>query len=483
MDLETRILTEELSRDILLQLKENIDSYPNIIHNESIEQKLKEGLSHSDPKIRKNCALLLGRFSGVGQFLLDAYFKEETDFVKEAYLKAYVPHLSKEDATLIKDIYENLSLNKDVNQKHIQAQLRVLSPLVAKVTPQKRKVVKLVHEPIDVVLTTLPYYQFLLIEHLQSFLHKPVTQGVLVRTTSIYDILNLRVYKDLLIPVPKAMNLNMDVQSITKGLEQSGLQSLLTKLYGENLRFSFRLVDVLRRKDPQLIRKVSDQLLVSFPTMLLQTTKREDIEIILKEVNPGKVNVYIKPLDLVSHRFDYRKEVISTSLQPYVAASLVQLAKPYLTEDASVLDPFCGSGTLLIEKNIQCPSHFCMGVDVYQDGINIAKRNTKLAKQHIHYVHKDALRFVHNEMFDEIITDMPTLAQVTDEDHLAEIYNRFFMRLPRLVKPEGYVFIYTSEISLIRKNLRLHSGYITLEEHYDIPRGKNMFYFFIMKMK
>ena len=86
-------------------------------------------------------------------------------------------------------------------------------------------------------------------------------------------------------------------------------------------------------------------------------------------------------------------------------------------------------------------------------------------------------------MFDEIITDMPTLPQMNDPQLLHELYDRFFARIHRLVKPKGYVFLYTSEISLVRKNLRLQEGYLTLVEHYEIPRGKNMFYFFIMQLK
>lgn len=129
------------------------------------------------------------------------------------------------------------------------------------------------------------------------------------------------------------------------------------------------------------------------------------------------------------------------------------------------------------------PSTFAMGIDIFGRGIDSARKNTKLANQTIYYVNKDALRFVNNEMFDEILTDMPTLAQMKDEVALHDLYDRFFDRIRRLVKPEGYVFLYTSEISLVRKNLRLQSGYLALEEHYEIPRGKNMFYFFIIKVK
>ena len=83
----------------------------------------------------------------------------------------------------------------------------------------------------------------------------------------------------------------------------------------------------------------------------------------------------------------------------------------------------------------------------------------------------------------EIITDMPTFAQMKDQEQLQNLYDRFFERIRRLVKPGGYVFLYTSEISLVRKNLRLQEGYLSLEEHYEVPRGKNMFYFFIIKVK
>ena len=124
-----------------------------------------------------------------------------------------------------------------------------------------------------------------------------------------------------------------------------------------------------------------------------------------------------------------------------------------------------------------------MGVDIYADGIEMAKKNARNASQSIHFVHKDALRFTNTELFDEIITDMPTIAQMKDEEKLRDLYDRFFARIYRLVKPGGYVFLYTSEISLVRKNLRLQENYLSLEEHYDIPRGKNMFYFFIMKVK
>ena len=70
-----------------------------------------------------------------------------------------------------------------------------------------------------------------------------------------------------------------------------------------------------------------------------------------------------------------------------------------------------------------------------------------------------------------------------DKKALEYLYDNFFKRIPKLVRSDGYVFIYTSEISLIEKNLRLNKGYLSLIEHYDVPRGKNLFYFFILQVR
>ena len=245
----------------------------------------------------------------------------------------------------------------------------------------------------------------------------------------------------------------------------------------------YRVVDGMREKNTQLVKQVSQKIFELYPQRLLNVETDYDIQLTLKEVKKGTINIYIQLSHLDNPRFDYRKYVIPTSMNPYVAATLVQLAKPYMKYHGKVLRAFAGVGTLLIEKNKEVPSHFAMGVDIYNDGIEKARKNTRLANQTIYYVHKDALRFSHNEMFDEIITDMPTFAQMKDENALRELYDKFFARIPHLVKAGGYVFLYTSEISLVRKNLRLMEGYLSLEEHYDIPRGKNMFYFFIIKVK
>lgn len=483
MELLIRKESNETIRESLIQLKKMVKDHCFVDQHLELKEQLIELLENEDAKIRKNSALLLGYYPETIDILFDGYDREKTDYVKDAYLKGISMQDYHNYIDRLKQIQESLVNNQESDSKHIQSQLKILNPMLLNQHSHKKKVIKLQHAPVDVVLTSLPYYQFVLFDYVMPLRYKPVSQGVLVRTESIYELLKIRVYKDLLIPLQGASGLKIDATEIESGLKRCPLVEILDNLYDDCGEFYFRVVDGLREKNPQLVRKVSQMIFELYPQKMLNVTEHYDIEIVLKEVKRGKVNLYLKLSHLHNPRFDYRKEVIPTSIQPYVAATLVSLAKPYFVEHARVLDPFAGVGTMLIERNMVRLPKFSMGIDIYAKGIEAAKKNTKYAKQDIYYVHKDSLRFVNNEMFDEIFTDMPTYAQIKDEERIKDLYDRFFARIHRWVRHDGYVFIYTSEISLVRKNLRLQEGYLKLIEHYEIPRGKNMFYFFILQVK
>jgi 16S rRNA G966 N2-methylase RsmD len=455
------------------------------IRNDKLYMQLVELLSHEDPKVRKNTAIILGSFkkSGVKNLLLDGYRKETIDFVKVGYLKG----LSKQDCKSIvdelKQIQSELLADQESDKKHVQSQLKVLNPLIQSYGTHKRKMVKLLHKDVDVILTTLPYYQFTLFDYVLDHKYKPVGQGVLVRTKSVYDLLPLRNYKDMIIPIKNCSLMEKDGDVIVERIRNSNLMELLENLFDNADSFYYKLTDTFREKDSKLMNTVVKGLLELYPDRLLNATKNYEIEIVLKELMPKKISAYLKLTLLDNPRFDYRKEVISNSMQPYVAATLLEVAKPYMEDYARVLDPFCGSGVTLIERCLIKPVKFSLGLDIFTKGLEAAKRNAKAADIDMHFVHKDSLRFVNTELFDEIITDMPTYAQMRDKAALTELYDKFFARIRKLVKPGGYVFIYTSEIALVEKNLRLQKNYLSLIEHNDVPRGKNLHYFFIIQVR
>lgn len=486
-DFSIRIINDQDIRQSLIAFKNAISEESVEIKNDELYEKLVSLLKDEDPKIRKNAAIILGSFkkASVKDVLLTGYKNEKIDFVKEGYLKG----LSKQNCkSIIKDlkaIQASLLADENSDQKHIQAQLKILNPLIRSYGSHKKKMIKLLHKPVDVILTTLPYYQFTLFEYLidRKLKYKPVGQGVLVRTNSVYDLLDYRNYKDRIIPLKGCALMEKDGDIIAEKLIHSNLLDLLDNLFDNDGVFYYKITDTFREKDPKLLDTVLRAMLKAYPKKLLNATRNYEIEILLKELRPGKISAYLKLSILHNPRFDYRKEVISNSMQPYVAATMMEVAKPYMKERARVLDPFVGSGITLIERCMMKPTRFALGLDIYAKGIEAAKRNAKAAELDIHFITKDALRFVNNEMFDEIVTDMPTYAQMHNKESLTKLYDTFFDRIKRLVKANGYVFIYTSEIALIEKNLRLQKDYLTLIEHYDVPRGRHLHYFFIIQVK
>lgn len=473
-------------RKSLIELKSKSDGSEEYFHDKELYLTLISYLTNDDPKVRKNSALLIGMFQedDVVEVLLSHYEKETIEYVKEAYLKGCLDHDCHQWIHSLEKIQKELIDNvNEIEAKHLQSQLKIINLLVLQNQHHRVKMLHMKHDEIDIILTTIPWYQFTLFDDLKGYRYKPVGQGVLVRTNSLFELKDLRSFEEILIPLSGCVQMNMDSDEIAHKIYNSSFQRILNILYDTKEPFYYKVSDRLKQKNGKLMREVAEKISLLYPDFLLNSPHQYEIEIVLKELRTQKVNAYLRIMDIEKRRFQYRKEATSFSIKPFLAATLMKLAQPYFISHARVLDPFCGSATLLIERNIARQTHFAMGLDIYGKGLDSARKNTKLAGQNIHFVHKDALRFVNSEPFDEIFTDMPTKEQMNDTVKLRDLYDRFFKRIPKLVKHNGYVFIYTSELSLVRKNLRLHQKYLTLVEHYELVRERNMYYFFIMKVK
>ena len=477
---------EKSLRTSLIELKNNSNGNEPIFFDHTFYEELISYLDNEDPKVRKNSALLIGMYSfdDVVSVLLKGYHKEEKEFVKDAYLKGCLNHNCRPYIEEFEKIQKELMNNDhEEHAKHVQSQLKIVNQIILKNKKIHPKMIKMQHHYIDVILTTIPWYQYTLFEDIHKTIYKPVGQGVLVRSTSLMELKELRNYEEMLIPLSHCANMVIDDEIIVESINHSSLKDLLGFLYDSDEPFYFKVEDRLKKKNNVLINKVATGLSRSNPSFLLNSPHYYEILIVLKELRSDTVNAYLKLPDIENRRFTYRKEATAFSLKPFVAATLMKLAAPYLIDYARVLDPFCGSGTLLIERYKAKNVRFMIGIDTYKEAIDIAKKNASRAKAKINFINKDALRFVNNEDFDEIFTDMPTREQMSDHDSLTNLYDRFFKRIPRLVKHGGHVMIYTSELNLVRKNLRLHQNILSLLEHFELIRERRKYYFFIIKVR
>ena len=143
--------------------------------------------------------------------------------------------------------------------------------------------------------------------------------------------------------------------------------------------------------------------------------------------------------------------MLAVSIQPVNAALSVRLAGKYLKEGARVLDPFCGTGTMLIERQKFVKADTLYGVDLFGKAVEYARENTEAAGLFAHYINRDFFDFTHEYLFDEIITNFPAVRGKQTRQQIEELYRRFFRRLPKVLRPGGILILYTHNMDLIRR--------------------------------
>lgn len=148
-------------------------------------------------------------------------------------------------------------------------------------------------------------------------------------------------------------------------------------------------------------------------------------------------------------RFAYRRQSLPASIHPVAAASIVRLCIPYMKEGADVLDPFCGSATLLIERTLARPAGTLVGVDISPFAIRAAVANRKASGVKLALIQGDILGFGASA-YDEVISNMPFGHRVSDHAGNVRLYAAFFGKLCTLLKPGGYAFLFTQEKKLLR---------------------------------
>ena len=166
-------------------------------------------------------------------------------------------------------------------------------------------------------------------------------------------------------------------------------------------------------------------------------------------------------------RFSYRVKTISASINPVTAASVMQICKKYMRENAEILDPFCGSATMLIERAIAKPYKSLVGVDKSPVAIKAALANRKAASLEISLIKKDIIKF-DSMRFDEIISNMPFGNRVSGHESNKVLYSQFIRRLDSLLGLDGTAMLYTQEKKLLRENIQKHNSFnIVAEEIFD----------------
>lgn len=186
---------------------------------------------------------------------------------------------------------------------------------------------------------------------------------------------------------------------------------------------------------------------------LINSPSRYDAELRI-EKRGRMVDVYVKLTCYEDTRFRYRVGSVPASIHPATAAAVLGYASKYREEGARVLDPCCGSGTLLIERELLSPCISLTGVDIDGEALEIARRNAQAAGSEARFIRCDCAKYKTKELYDEIVCNLPFGNRVGSHQDNERLYAAILDNIPAWLRPGGFALMYTMEFTLLKRLVR-----------------------------
>lgn len=445
-------------------------------------------LEHDDAKTRKNTASVLGEL-GKQEFLAPlyhAYLRETKLFVKSAYLNAIKELDYRSLMPDLKKRIEELSgmYVSDENRKHFQEEMRALSDLVVMMEGAKAHKFVGVKKASDIILLTNRNHIQTTLDQLPATVRaRAFNAGIQAKTPSLEEILPIRTYQELLFLVDGMKSCPMDVEDAADIIAKSNFLKFLKDRHEGNPPFYFRLeikTKMDANKKATFAKRLAATIEEKTERMLINSTSHYEVELRLVENKEGSFNILVKLFTLKDERFVYRNESVAASIRPVNAALTIALAQDYLKEDAQILDPFCGVGTMLMERHKLVKANTMYGIDIYGDAIKKARMNAETAHQIIHFINRDFFDFTHDYLFDEVVTDMPFAIGKVREEEVKQIYIQFFRKIKEHLAKDAVMILYSHDKGLVRKYAPANGFEVVKEYEISMKEGT---YVFVIKEK
>ena len=445
-------------------------------------------LKSEDAKTRKNAALVLGSIGSdvCRDALLLAYQAETQRFVKSSYLIALQGCDCAECADFFRERQTELIRTERTpeTEKHIREELEAVNVLLSRLQPQgeNRRFAGL-DVPSDVILTAWKEHREVTARQIAKGSVSLLGSGIRVREADLRELLTIRTWRELLFCLNgEELNPEKIAAEQAEALLSSGLLELLERHLPEGTQkktpWRFRIECRSRMTQEQknlFTKRLADGLMQRSKGLLINDVSAYEVEIRLLEKKSGAFLPLVKFPSLPDHRFSYRKNSTAASMQPSLAALLAKLAEPYLKEEARVLDPFCGVGTLLLERNYLVHADTLYGVDLFAPAITGARENAAIAGVPVHFVNRDMRDFRHEYRFDEIFTDMPSAGGKRTSHETDLLYRYLFERAEGLLKPGAMLFVYTHDRGFAKKRLR-ECANLRLEREWRISEKEDAWF-------
>ncbi len=260
-----------------------------------------------------------------------------------------------------------------------------------------------------------------------------------------------------------------DPNYIFKYLINSDLNLLL-----EGINFSKKKTFRIRVVKENTPTKVDNDLISQLEGRIYQTTKLNvnragaDVEF---WVMIRKEDFTLFGIRLTYHG-NYEKLLQKGELRPELSNMLCLLSEP--SKEDIFLDPFCGSGSIPIERARAFPYNQVLAGDIKPEIIDALRKRVRDFRKKITIGRWDAvnLQTFKDSSVDKIVTDPPWGIHSGKNLSLKDFYNKMLKEFNRILKPDGIIVILVSQQINMEEIIIHNSSFIIQNKYTTLVNGQ-----------
>lgn len=425
---------------------------------------LYRALRAESPKLRKNAARLLGALCREtdSAMLIETLEKETVRMARPSILLA-LGSCGGDAARRFLSGYEVPPALETSEQKHEKEEHDALAAALDKLTPKQTHPFLGLASEQEAELRVPAGLARALADELTGLGFAPYAvkpDRLRVKTADMPALYQARCFSELLFPLVTGLPLRPAAAASVFGK----LVSIMDAAHEGSPPYRYRVELKGYSGDRPEFIKAAVAALSQIGGELLNSVSGYECELRLEaRVDAPLMDAYLKLFTYGDTRFSYRKNALPASMHPATAAAILKYADKYLSVNARVLDPCCGSGAFLIERSKLSPCQSLTGIDISDKACDISRENSRLAGCPAKFVHNDFLRFTAKRPYDEVVANLPFGNRVGTHKQNEKLYAGLAAALPEWLKPGGVAILYTMEHSLLSRCLKAEKRLALLE--------------------
>lgn len=443
-------------------------------------------LNCEDSKVRKNTYIMLGNLpnSNYGKLLVDALNKETINYCLSSIILSLGNYKIDNLVSILEDKKKEIESkfnNKEMEKSHFDEINKSIEKVLLKnITFNKHKFIGFKDRK-DVMLTIMPALKNACLNDIRKKFKdaKFVGDGVLVSTNDYKSLFEVRTFYEALLCTKFGLGLTKD--TLNSYIVNTLKKGFISDMHSAGSPFYYRIEikSTMNKKNKlSLIENIKNSIDNELKGEYINNPSLYEFEIRIVEKD-NEYNVYFKLYTVEDTRYKYRVTDLPASINPTTAAILMNEIKGYLKDDGEVMDAFCGTSTMLIERSFVKGYKTLTGIDISSDAVEYSKINANNVPVKIELVCENILKYKGPE-FDEIISNMPFGNRVSNHELNKTLYKRFIAMLDTFLKNNGYSFLLTSEIGLM-KNLINQNKKLRLVKNIYVESGGLKPHLFVIK--